>query len=135
MINSLVVVLPLLPVMAKKGIENSNELIETLEKLNITRLFSSPYVRTLQTIYPYAKKTNKKIKLEYGLSEINHPELIPKNSFGIRLPEYIAEAFQFDNDYNTHIEPENLKYPETEEDVMKRIKDFILYFTKNDKSI
>ena len=44
-----------------KGLENSVELIDDLDNNEIDLIYSSPYIRTLQTIYPYSKK--KKLKL------------------------------------------------------------------------
>jgi broad specificity phosphatase PhoE len=111
--------------LTKTGLENSNKLIETIEKNNITQIYSSPYIRTLQTIYPFSKKRGKKIKLEYSLAEINHPDLIAKNSYGVRLPEYMSELFNYDSSYTSQLEVEEIKYPETESDVEIRIKNFL----------
>ena len=76
--------------LTKQGLENATKLINELEKVEISHIYSSPYIRTLQTVHPYCKKHDLKIKLEYGLSEINHEDIIPKKSYQIRLPEYIA---------------------------------------------
>lgn len=111
--------------LTKTGIENANNLIDFLEKLNITHIYSSPYIRTLQTVYPFSKKSGVKIKLEYSLSEINHPDLIAKNSNGVRLPEYMADLFNYDKNYTSQIEVEQIKYPEAEPDVEFRIKNFL----------
>ena len=46
--------------LTKNGLENSVELIKHLEKEKIDTIYSSPYIRTLQTIYPYSKKYNIK---------------------------------------------------------------------------
>ena len=39
--------------LTKKGLEKSLKISDELEKLNINSIYSSPYIRTLQTIYPY----------------------------------------------------------------------------------
>ena len=44
--------------LTKNGLEKSNELINHLENERINCIYSSPYIRTLQTIYPYSKKYN-----------------------------------------------------------------------------
>jgi phosphohistidine phosphatase SixA len=44
------------------GIVNSCIIPDLLKDFNIDIIFSSPFIRTLQTIYPYSKKYNKKIK-------------------------------------------------------------------------
>lgn len=111
--------------LTKVGLENSVKLIEDLKKLDITHIYSSPYIRTLQTCYPYAKDAGIKIKLEYGLCEIQHSDIIPKNSYQVRLPEYIAEGFNYDSEYKEIIAPENLSYPEDDKLVSKRIKEVL----------
>ena len=113
--------------LTKQGLENSIKLIDILEKQEINNIYSSPYIRTLQTIYPYSKKNNFKIKLEYGLCEINHQDIIPKNSYNVRLPEYIAEKFNYELEYNEKIAPEEISYPEDEKKVCKRIKNILKY--------
>ena len=42
--------------LTKQGLENSVKLIKDLEKSNINIVYSSPFIRTLQTIHPYVKK-------------------------------------------------------------------------------
>ena len=51
------------------GLNNSKKLAEHLKKENINLIFSSPFIRTLQTVQPYVKETKISINLEYSLSE------------------------------------------------------------------
>ena len=51
--------------LTKNGLDNSIELIKHLEREKINIIYSSPYIRTLQTIYPYCKKCNIQ-KLDAG---------------------------------------------------------------------
>jgi 2,3-bisphosphoglycerate-dependent phosphoglycerate mutase len=111
--------------LTEKGLENAEKLIETLENLNVEIIYSSPYIRTLQTVYPFVKKTNNKIKLEYALSEIQIEDIIPRASHTVRLPEYIAKLFCYDSGYQTVFKPEEHKYPETENDVKERVRTFL----------
>jgi len=107
------------------GLENSKKLIEVLDKLHINQIYSSPFIRTLQTIYPYSKKRNILIKMDYSLSEIHLPSLISSNSYGTRLPQYLAESFNYEPKYTSNLQPEEIKYPETEKDVENRLKHFL----------
>jgi len=66
--------------LTKTGLNNSVKLIDYLKKEKITKIYCSPFIRTLQTIYPYAKNNNININLEYGLVEIHHQDLIPKKA-------------------------------------------------------
>jgi len=110
-----------------KGLENSVELIDDLDNNEIDLIYSSPYIRTLQTIYPYSKKKEIKINLDYSLLEFQHISIIPKKSYQVRLPEYLAEKFNYNKNYNSLIYPEDLPYPEKIKDVKKRVKSFMTY--------
>jgi broad specificity phosphatase PhoE len=111
--------------LTKEGLEKSVKLIKILKNQDINKIYSSPFIRTLQTIYPYSKDTNKKINLEYSLSEIQHPHIIPSKSYQVSLPEYIAESFNYNPKYISIFNPINHTYPEDEKSVEKRIKNFI----------
>jgi alpha-ribazole phosphatase len=108
--------------LTKKGLDNSEKLIETLNNNNINFIFSSPFRRTLQTIYPYSNYKKYKINIEYGLSEIHHEDIISKKSVGNELPEYICQLFNYNPEYKTIINSNEINYPEASNDVMIRIK-------------
>ncbi len=108
--------------LTETGLTNAKTLAEKLKGENIQIIFSSPFIRTLQTVYPYAKNANIKINLEYGLAELHHADIIPAKAVGISLPEYLAESFSYESSYKTIIKPTDIKYPETDKDVMIRVK-------------
>ena len=114
-----------------KGLENAIDLIPTLKEHNINLIFCSPFIRTLQTIYPYSEKFNINLNLEYSIAEFQHDEIIPKKSYSVRLPEYLAKDFNFNPDYVSEFEPENFNYPEKIEDVRKRVKKFFQNLIRN----
>ena len=111
--------------LTENGLENSVELIKYLEKEKIDCIYASPYIRTLQTIYPYSKKNDIKIKLDYSLVELYQEDNIPKKSYQITLPEYICESFNYDKDYNSLIIPNDVNFPENINDFSKRIRNFL----------
>jgi 2,3-bisphosphoglycerate-dependent phosphoglycerate mutase len=117
--------------LTKAGLENSIKLIPILENLQIKYVYSSPFIRTLQTVYPYLKQSNTNVKLDYGLSEIKHEDLIPKWSHTTRLPEYMNENFLVDSNYKGSVEPEDITFPEKEIDVQKRVKVFLKNIISN----
>ena len=111
--------------LTKQGIENSHALIKTLVSCNINKVYCSPFIRTLQTIDPYIRETKSKVNIEYGLEEINHEDIIAKKAAGINLPEYLAEIFNYNPEYKTFIQPDQIVYPEKTCHVEKRIKRFL----------
>jgi phosphohistidine phosphatase SixA len=59
--------------LTKKGIYNSNTII--LNKLNILeihKIYSSPFLRCIQTIQPYCSINNREINIENSLYEFMH---------------------------------------------------------------
>ena len=111
--------------LTQEGLDNSIKLIEVLTKCNIDVIYSSPFIRTLQTILPYSKSKGIKINLEHSLSEIQHPHLIPIKSYQINLPQYIAEQFNYNSSYSSSLDPAFHIYPEDEKSVCNRVKKFI----------
>ena len=75
--------------LTKKGLENSIILKDKLKELDINVIYSSPFIRTLQTIYPYSISSGNKINIDYSLAEIQLPDLIPPNSYKVKLPKYL----------------------------------------------
>ena len=104
------------------GLSNSFQLKSILNKEDINMIFSSPYIRALQTVYYYSDKHNIKINIEEGLSEIQVENIIPKQSLGVTLPVYIMKKYNYNTDYTSIVSNNNIKYPETYYDVLERTK-------------
>lgn len=111
--------------LTEKGMSNSVKLIPILNDLNITQIYSSPFIRTLQTIYPFSKTQKKKINIEYNLMEILHQDIIPPKSYNVRLPTYIAKQFNSNENYNS--QQININYPEDDYHLEIRVKNFLKY--------
>lgn len=103
------------------GLNNSKKLSSILKKNNINLIFSSPFIRTLQTVKPFLKETGQMVNIEYGLSEIYYPDIIPPKSVGITLPEYLAKQYNYNPNYETIIKPNEIKYPENKKDCENRM--------------
>ena len=55
--------------LTQKGLEQADSIASDLSKLNITDIYCSPFLRTIQTIYPYCIKNKMKINIENALYE------------------------------------------------------------------
>ena len=108
--------------LTENGLENAEKLIDVLKKLKINKIYSSPFIRTLQTIYPYSKKYNYKINIDYSLAELQHPDLIPPNSYQVTLPKYLEKKFNYNENYNSTMLPTEFNYPENNIELSKRVK-------------
>lgn len=117
-------------------IKSCTLLPKKLKKLNIDVIFSSPFIRTLQTIYPYCNKYNKKINLEYGLYEYIH------NPYFLLIDWYKEYNDIEDNDlksivnkkYKSIVNKSDFNILENEDDLTKRIKKFFDHLELNYKN-
>tara|TARA_Y100000310_G_C20040829_1_gene516091 strand:+ start:45 stop:536 length:492 start_codon:yes stop_codon:yes gene_type:complete len=75
--------------LSPKGFANLPALNEKLRRLNIGTIYSSPFLRTLQTVYTFAIEQRLKIHVEYALYEhYNIPKKYTKYSVYRLLVEY-----------------------------------------------
>ena len=94
------------------GLYNSDKLKYTLKKLNINLIFSSPFIRCLQTIKPYCLLSNLNVNKEIGLYEEINFQAFDKNNYKIDISENDTEYSLINKNYNSYInldeiEPEN----------------------------
>lgn len=110
-------------------IKSFSNLPKKLKKLKIDLIFSSPFIRTLQTIFPYCNKYKKNVNIEYGLYEYLH------NPYFLLFQWYYTEDNIEDMNlksiininYTSIIEKKDFKVLEDEENLGFRIKKFISY--------
>lgn len=111
--------------LTKKGLSDSKKLTKILKKLNITHLYSSPYVNALQTIYPYAKKKNINVAIDYSLVDHIKDYLVAKKSFNNELPKYIEKRFKGDENYESSTHPLDLKFNESDKELNNRLRNIL----------
>ena len=111
--------------LTKKGLSDSKKLMKLLRKLQITHLYSSPYVNALQTIYPYAKKKNLNVAIDYSLVDHIKDYLVAKKSFNNELPKYIEKRFKGLENYESATHPQDLRFNESDKDLQHRIKNLL----------
>jgi broad specificity phosphatase PhoE len=114
--------------LTEKGLKivSSEIFKDKIDILNIECIYSSPFVRCLQTIYFYCLK-NRKIKLDNCLYEylddisFEKTKLYDKSYYN-NLEDYKSII---DDNYNSIININELKYPENKTILNKRVKKFI----------
>lgn len=75
--------------LTKEGKKNSIDKIKQLEKLNIDKIFCSPFIRCIQTIEPFCLKHNKHINIDCTLSEFPYNEPKERMSHPVKFLEII----------------------------------------------
>lgn len=115
--------------LTSEGIENTFNLSNLLEKLNINIIYCSPFKRIIQTIEPFLEKTKKKVNIEYSLYEFLHEnEFCNEDIKSINNDMYGYEYFN--NNYESFYDINNLKYPESRLSLENRVNNFFAHLKK-----
>lgn len=112
-----------------KGLNNSELLIDKIKNLEIDLIFCSPFLRTVQTIYPYAANTSKKINIEYALYEAVKNDTFRKEDY---LHDY-TELYRVNNcfrgiineNYKSFLDKKGIDYPEDLNKIYSRLVPFL----------
>jgi broad specificity phosphatase PhoE len=124
--------------LTQNGLINSHKLVKKLESFTFDEIYCSPFLRTVQTIYPYCIENNREINIENSLYEINNPHICQKNNYQHIVnelecihPKYLEIV---NNNYDSFLELGNMKWPDRHlEDLYKRVVPFIEYLRENKK--
>jgi len=108
------------------GLSYSIQLADRLEKLNITKIYCSPFIRAIQTVHPYATKFNIPIQVDYALIEFIHNSSYLSHPFKIQMTDDERSYWNISKNYiSSHSFGEILN--ETEENLNNRISKFVSY--------
>lgn len=115
------------PGLSPEGIIQAKDLAERLKQENIAHIFSSPFLRALETVKYTAQALNLKIKVEAGLSEwlkeawfAPGPVLIPFEQKANLFPE-------IDTSYHSLVTP---VFPETQAQMKERVGQTVRLITE-----
>lgn len=111
------------PGLSPDGIIQAKELGLRLKDENITAIFSSPFLRTIQTAKETADLTDLKINVEYGLSEWLKSEWFFPSPVIIPLEDKTDMFPQINSSYRSITSP---VYPETFSDMSQRVKNTVM---------
>jgi|TARA_B110000008_G_scaffold232424_1_gene235974 broad specificity phosphatase PhoE len=112
-----------------EGLVQADNLVEILKDEKIDIIYCSPFLRTLQTIYPFCIENNKKVNVENTFYEcLNSNEF---NYYNYRHnPRELDNTYPhlssiIDHNYNSQLFVSNISYIETSEKVRNRVFPFI----------
>ncbi len=97
------------PPLSDDGLVQASQLANRLKHENIKAIFSSPFLRTIQTANQVAEVLDLQVKLESGLSEWLNPEWMTQNPEKMPIADLIALFPRIDTNYNSRI---IAQYPE-----------------------
>lgn len=132
----------------KLGKQNAIKKIPEIENLNIDVIYSSPLVRTLQSIEPYARKHNVKVNPENSLYEFMEDDRFTLENYKHTVDEVSDKLKDILNKgYNSILHIDELEEPrvgrmskeEYRKYINKRTTHFLMYlhraYGKTDKNI
>ncbi len=105
------------PGLSPDGHEQARELANRLAGENITRIYSSPYLRTVETAHAIAERLDLEVFLEPGFGEWLNPTYFPGRPKLLTVDELRQ---RFPRVSNEHEPVEQPVYPESEKDVAAR---------------
>jgi broad specificity phosphatase PhoE len=121
------------------GVVNSCFIPDLLNKFNIDVIFSSPFLRTLETIYQYSKKYDKKVNVDYGLYEYIHNIYFKINNWYYTVNDIEDEELKsiVNRQYISIVNKNDFEILENEKSLEKRIIKFFNYLISNyyDKTV
>lgn len=119
------------------GFKEADELIGKLNNYKFDEIYCSPYLRTLQTVFPFCNSCgiDNLVNLEYSLLPINKIDIDDKATMFVNCYNDINEYFNYitailNTRYDTSVYPSNVKIKETSVDVENRLHPF-LYNLRN----
>ena len=122
--------------LTEAGLQNAENLVDTLKKYDFDEIYCSPFLRTVQTILPYLKKTNKKINIEYSLYESCDDPCFTISNYHNNinsLENYIPNLYQYINlDYTSYLD--RVLFKEKKEEILIRLKNFIKKIKEDNKN-
>ncbi|HXK60896.1 MAG TPA: histidine phosphatase family protein [Acidobacteriota bacterium] len=105
------------PPLSDEGVVQARQLADRLSREAIGRLFSSPFLRCIQTAEAVAARLNLPIHVEYGFSEWLNPDWFSSEPEILTFDRLCAEFPAVDPHYVSRVRP---VYPETGEGVLRR---------------
>ena len=93
----------------EEGLKNAEKLKYLIEKENIDIIFSSPFIRVLQTIEPYCLYKKKKVNIDFSLYEHISKDFDEKDfKFGLRNITQYSHIINYD--YQSFGSLDNVEY-------------------------
>ncbi|AUT00097.1 MULTISPECIES: histidine phosphatase family protein [unclassified Nostoc] len=105
------------PPLSEDGFVQAKQLARRLKNENISHIFASPFLRTVQTANAVAEALDLPIKLETGLSEWLNPAWMTEEPERLSISALVELFPRIDTSYTPRIAA---KYPETHEQVRAR---------------
>jgi broad specificity phosphatase PhoE len=124
----------------KNGLEIADNIVSKLDSLIIDDIYSSPFLSTLQTIYPYCKKNNRTVNVECGFYNKIHVSNGPLDRISIHNYQKHAFGYSYvldivNRNYKTRVFPNNISQHDGNQDIINRLFPLLHKICKSGKNV
>jgi broad specificity phosphatase PhoE len=116
-----------------RGLCNAVRLVDKLVPLHIDTIYASPFLRVMQTIYPYCKATQKKVHIENALYESMDSLLFHKHNSSYTWCDLPPRFHDIVHKHNYSSLCHTVKLYESFEDVCERVRPFVEHLQHQQK--
>jgi len=117
--------------LTSEGLEQVKKLEEKLALIEIDEIYCSPFLRTVQTIYPYCIKMNKKVNIDNGIYECTHNKYFTPENYKGTIKDFEISHNHLhkiiNKDYKSYIKLDEIECNENFYQIRDRIFNFINY--------
>jgi broad specificity phosphatase PhoE len=111
-----------------EGLQQAKELVGQLEKIRFDEIYSSPFLRVLQTIYPFCEKYGYKVNIENSFYEALKSDEFTHSNYKHKVHELYEKYPVFKNiigRYESKLNVANISHVESDIDINNRVSPFI----------
>jgi broad specificity phosphatase PhoE len=124
--------------LTSKGLRQADALVDILKNLKIDIIYSSPFLRTLQTIYPYCIKNNKRVNAENSFYECLDSDEFNYHNYRHEVSElknnYPHLVSIINDSYRSKLFVSNISHVEDYKQVKNRVFPFIYHLCQEHKN-
>lgn len=113
--------------LTQEGHNDAYKLKDTLKSLELQLIYSSPFIRVLETIQPYLIEQHEFVNIEYALYEFVNRNWFNENNYNIILNKSQEEKYLVNTLYKSHFNIKDLEFPQDTPKITKRVSEFINY--------
>tara|TARA_B110000037_G_C16827094_1_gene386151 strand:+ start:83 stop:643 length:561 start_codon:yes stop_codon:yes gene_type:complete len=120
--------------LTEEGVKDSYKLKDTLKELHIHEIYSSPFIRVLETVQPFIIENNLQINIEYSLYEFVTHNWFNENNYNKILTNDQEKKYMINKDYDSLFNIQCLEFPQDDKKIKKIVDAFITHIIQKYKN-
>lgn len=120
--------------LTSEGLEQVQKLADKLLPIQIDEIYCSPFLRTVQTIYPYCIKMNKIVNIDNGIYECTHNKCFTPDNYKGTVKDFEISHNNLhkiiNKDYQSYIKLDEIECNENFYQIRDRVYKFLNYLLK-----